>query len=286
VSAAVWTPKLWTPPKRWRRHLDENDIFRAMLTSTEKKRWASGQVPTIFRPGSADVPSNPISGYTAAVLADAPVLYWKFDETSGTNVQDFASSGPFTGTCQGTVTRNVPAIVPGAGVTPGTTTADYISTPDAATLDITGAYSAEFWIKTTSLAASQMMVSKGRDGASSAGYGVFLGTTGALVLCKVQVTNGSPGSNAVITTGNWYHCVVTYPGGTGTISFYINGAAQGTNTSQTLAANATTKAFEVARCDDNGTLRFPVNGSMDEVAIYNTVLNSTQVSNHYNARLT
>ena len=40
-----------------------------------------------------DAALPPLSAYAQAVLADDPVAYWRFDETSGVNARDFSGHG-------------------------------------------------------------------------------------------------------------------------------------------------------------------------------------------------
>ncbi len=85
---------------------------------------------------------------------------------------------------------------------------------------------------------------------------------------------------AAPTIGVVYHLVGTYST-TGLVSFYVNGALQGTM-NRTLNMIFGTATIGV---DPSGTLFWINNGVIDEVALYGYVLSPGQVKTHYQASL-
>jgi DNA-binding beta-propeller fold protein YncE len=83
-----------------------------------------------------------------------------------------------------------------------------------------------------------------------------------------------------IAVGGTYHVVGTYDGAVQRL--YINGA-QAAQAALTGAITANTNALYIGSW--NGTSEL-FRGTIDEVAVYSTVLSATQVSNHYNVGTT
>jgi uncharacterized repeat protein (TIGR02059 family) len=220
--------------------------------------------------------------YSSEVLADSPVLYLQLDETSGTSCAD-SSTNAFTGTTHGTVTRNVSSLANlNVGVTFGGTTSDYIDVPDNAALDVTGNVTYECWVNYTSRATSQMLMSKGWQDASTAGYTLYISTDGTLVIdSRSSITGNNHSTTAVPNDGIWHHCVVTRTGST--FAFYIDGVAAGTTTDSNTT-QATSRNFVIgAAFYNSGSIGFPYTGSIDEVAVYTTALSGARILVHYNA---
>ncbi len=222
---------------------------------------------------------NQLPAYQAAVLADNPVMYWTLDETSGATCTDHSPSG-FTGTCNGTFTRNVAAHAGlGVAVTLGGTTADNITTPDVAALDITGDFTYECWVKIASAATSQYLMSKGRTDASNAGYGMYITTARKIDIDQTEIAFIML-STGTVTLSTWTHVVATRASNVFTV--YLQGSAAGTATVG-QAIQATNRAFTVGGANSAGTIVFPLSGQIDEVAVYNAALSSGRVLAHFNA---
>jgi hypothetical protein len=86
-----------------------------------------------------------------------------------------------------------------------------------------------------------------------------------------------------LANGAWHHLVVTYDSGAigGNLKVYIDGANFGTQPAGTLGTTLDAAGLLVGK-DNTATPAF-FNGSLDEVAVYSTVLATYQVSNHYKA---
>ena len=80
------------------------------------------------------------------------------------------------------------------------------------------------------------------------------------------------------TVGNWDHLAVSYDAGTQTKSFYVNGVHAGTSpvTGTTTYAPNTVNGFHIGGGGDTGT-SFRFNGSIDDMALYNTALSQTEI---------
>lgn len=137
---------------------------------------------------------------------------------------------------------------------------------------------------------------KGASGVSMANLGI-IGWQGTVDLFK-QSTNdwqlySSNSTNRIrfrsfdmenVGTGTWISkAIVIVYDSTGTpvqVLDYTNGTLKGTHTSDYKDVNFSIRKFVIGNCVDMGTLKF--NGSLDEVMIFNSSLNSTQISAIYN----
>jgi hypothetical protein len=82
------------------------------------------------------------------------------------------------------------------------------------------------------------------------------------------------------TAGTWTYLVLERSGST--VTLYVNGQQAAQTTGVTGALNTSTNALSIGRLT-GGSDYF--NGSIDEVAIYNTALSASQIWNHYTAAL-
>jgi prepilin-type N-terminal cleavage/methylation domain-containing protein len=68
----------------------------------------------------------------------------------------------------------------------------------------------------------------------------------------------------------------------GTVVFYLNGVKQGTRTGANRSTISTSAQLRIGR-DSNDSLRYNFNGSIDDVRLYNRVLNDSEVQLLYNS---
>src|SRR4029077_1409989 len=114
-------------------------------------------------------------------------------------------------------------------------------------------------------------------------FGAYVNGTTIEVKTGAGTTITFPGTTSLIT-GAWHHLVVTYDSGAiaGNLKVYIDGANFGTQTPAALLTTTLDGAgLEIGK-DDTVTPAF-FNGSLDEVAIYSSVLAAYQINNHYRA---
>lgn len=219
----------------------------------------------------------PTGFYPDAVLADAPLGYWRLDEPSGLNAYD--SSGRF----RNGVYFNGPTLGVRGALGDGNAavgfdgTNDYVEIP-ATGMDADGDFTVEAWFK-TSLAAKRQIVSRWANG------------NGALQRWSLQLdTSGRPTFVAqdtgyrtiAMTTGKadgaWHHLVVTASGLN--LTMYLDGASVATGTRASTDLGGDTAVVRIGATADGGEF---FNGSLDEVAIYGTALTASRVQAHYTA---
>jgi hypothetical protein len=211
--------------------------------------------------------------YVAAVLSDGPVGYWRMGEASGAVVDEIGSND---GTATGT-TRNVAGALAGAqddGAITFNGTSDVVRMGDV--LDVGATCTYEVWIKrTNTTAALQYIFNKGANQPNiviDASHFIKVGDENVdLVISTITIADT-----------NWHHLVFTHAGtGSGDNKLYIDSVDRtGAPVGNTFAGNGSSLSIGAAYVD---ALWFA--GTIDEAAIYDTVLSPTRVLAHYNAGL-
>jgi hypothetical protein len=216
------------------------------------------------------------------VLADKPLAYWRFGETSGTTAADETGHG------------NTAAI--GSGVTWGATGALLSDSNTAVRLaggqglevantsfDFPGtnAFSLEGWLNTRSPPDNVFRHLYIKDDpANPAGrqeYGVYMQVTDGLAFER-YVNSGSRNVNSPAPPVNtWTYFVATYDGIQ--LTLYVNAVNVGVTRDTRILLSIQNPEF--LGCKD---FQYPgVEGDLDEFAIYDFPLTLTQIGAHYAA---
>jgi hypothetical protein len=209
--------------------------------------------------------------------------------TAGYQLDNFEVS-PQLADSQGTATGSFIG-----GVTLGATGAFASDTNTAATFDgvndyaqttdsVSGDFSIEFWFKSTQgLGTAQNwdgdagLVDANVSGLAK-DFGVSLRSDGVIATGvgsgyhDTSVDSTASGLN----NGAWHYVCVTRSMSSGLLSLYVDGALSGSVTGTTVALSSPT--LTIGRLNSGGNY---FAGSLDEVAIYNTVLTSSTVASHY-----
>jgi hypothetical protein len=224
---------------------------------------------------SVDYPS-----YSAMILATSGLVsYWRLGEASG-NFLDSKGPNPAT-TVAGGFTRQAPGLLTSdanGAVRGDGAVGTWANVPSNASLN-TAAVTVEFWVKPTVVA-------------GIAAYLIYRGVTGGyffdLVVGRwrwyvrptggdIQIDTASAPADKIPAVGVRQHVVGTYSAVDGA-RLYVNGVQVAT-TAGGLALGATTTAQFFATSSSSAS--FP--GTLDEIALYSTVLTAQQVLDHYNA---
>jgi hypothetical protein len=239
---------------------------------------------------NAVTPTGTATTYASTILTDGPSLYARLGDPSG-NVAPDSSGGGNNGTYIGGVSLNRTGAI--GGDPDGAVLLDgasgYVGVPNAPSLNLTGAISAEAWVKWTATATgAQDIVYKG-DGATVTGTSFalayipgcpgcglgFYSYVGSTYTCACQ-TNALPG-------GQWFHLVGTRTAG-GQLTFYVNGslAASSADSGGSLNSVPATVAIGSSGSASSSSL-YPTNATVDEAAVYPVGLTASQVVSHFQA---
>lgn len=228
--------------------------------------------------------------YDQMILADGPSSYWRLGEAAG------ATTGvDVTGARNGTYLNGVALGQPDALPNSANTAAafdgvdDYAEMGDAYDFAGTVPFSIEFWMKKDVQQATvySRLVDKGTIPAPRTGWDSAIvpnsdaGNAGRILFERWSSGTANVAMSTTVTAiGTWYHVVATYDGAN--IRLYVNGVLESTQAS-TIAMADTTVPLRLAgnpAAIGGGYL----DGSLDEVAIYNVALSAAQVLEHYQGR--
>jgi hypothetical protein len=179
------------------------------------------------------------SMYKGSVDADLPVAYWRLGESSGTTASDAVGSN--NGTYVNGVSLGQTGALSGdantAALFDGTN--DYMTVPDAATLDLTSAVSVEFWVKPTGTGDWRFLVGKATVGDGAyANYQVLLDPDNKLNVSFGNISSELSLADPVALDTGWHHVVATYSTSAGGV-LYVDGAVRASGSAiGSLAANS------------------------------------------------
>lgn len=227
------------------------------------------------------------SGYSAAVLADSPLAYFRLDETSGTTLTDSSGNA-----------HNGTYVSPTLGVTGATSDGD-----KAATFNGTSAYAFaagggaawvpthasswtfECWAKFTSTGFAGLATIRTPSPFADSGItcNITIGRTAGRIGAETWdwANSGSRViSSANNNDGNWHHVAVTFDQPTNTLKLYIDGSLNDTKT-QGTTGGAGNRQVTLAANNGGTSQWFP--GSLDEFAVYGAALSAARIAAHYAA---
>ena len=226
--------------------------------------------------------------YDATILADNPAGYWRLGEAPGSaTVADLTGNGHTGNVIGGGTTLGVPGAIVGDPDTavdfPGSS-GNKIDVPWSAQLNPT-TFTVEVWARLEGGGGYRSPLTSRADGPQR-GY-IFYANPGS----NWDFWNGKGGGpdggwhgigGGPITYNEWYHLVGTYDAATKTKNFYVNSILMSQATGVNLAVNPSSP-LRIGAGASEGPGAYWFNGKVDEVAVYNHVLTSEQISNHFRA---
>lgn len=235
------------------------------------------------------------TAYRDTVLADAPLLFWRLDSSSGTAAVDSSGSSPgnagtvsgsFTWGRSGALTASEPV-----GRALGLTSGQVVQ--NAASSGLPARFSVEAWFRSTSTTGGLLVgVGDAQASATQDDRVLYLGTDGKVRFGVGASAKAVAVSSAALNDGRWHHVVGVVEAGTGSSSnatVYVDGAAQ-VATASKVTATVTTGFWRAGSEPLSGWAANPTTpglvGDLDEVAVYSTPLTATRVKAHYDAGVT
>ena len=242
------------------------------------------------------------SVYRNLILGDAPIVYFEFDEASGSTAVNSATTGAtYDGTFNttgGSVTVGQPSFAQGGtaydfgGGFVGAASA-LTSSLDEWTVEAWVNYDSGKTIKSNFLGNDQ----GGWNDDVIFGIGPENGTVGVPAGSVGVIQQGSPGTTrdvagAALAADEWHHIVMTGSTSAGRLDLYIDGILVDSDTSLVndatfngadglLTAHLTIGANRPDASLGNAGGYWPYDGLLDEVAIYDAVLDAPAISKHY-----
>lgn len=214
-----------------------------------------------------------VKSYADEVLADNPVGYYRFTETTGPLVD--IGSTKADGTFASQTVRGVPGPIKGDNAITNDGTAWAAIAGDDFDFAARDAFSLEAWIKIkTTITDARGFVGKKQYGSDGYSFWVANDEVGFGRYFKTTYEDVS----TPITKNVWVHVAGTYDGTY--LLIYVNGTAKNQATS-TLSLPDRSSAFAIGgKGEDSG---YWFDGDIDEVAVYDKVLPAARIAAHYAA---
>jgi Concanavalin A-like lectin/glucanases superfamily/Immunoglobulin I-set domain len=227
--------------------------------------------------------------YPATILADNPIAYYRFEETSGTVAADSSASGAFPAT----YFYSTDNLYPELGQPGIDTNSIVLSAADPAFVyagyydqfNEQAPFSFEIWAKPASVDPVNYRCPVGNFSgwavAKTSGWYVYQ-TPGTPSTSSFEFVSGDQNVyiNAQgVTPGNWYYLAGTFDGTN--FSFYVNGVLIGTQNDANYLANSTAGSYNSLGIGERGDDSQFFDGGLDEFAYYTNALTAAQILNHY-----
>lgn len=218
---------------------------------------------------SSTRPGSPATGDTLFETDTKNIIIW-----DGTNWRAYNSDGiPFN---LGTSTHSLQL----------DGTDDRMECGDVSAINSASAFSVSAWFRTNTSATMYILSGVGSSGSFYTGFQVYLssGNPHLAVGNGASSYDGAKNTTANLVDDTWHHVAAVMDGSTYTV--YVDGSSSGSTDIGTTTISTTPSTngddFKIgARYDDNNTFAF--NGYIDDVAVFNRALTSTEVSDIYNS---
>ena len=220
------------------------------------------------------------TGYSASVLADSPLAYWRLGESSGTSAAD-SSGNNRTGSYLATPSLGLAGALTGD---PSTAvgfdgSSEYVNVPYTAALN-PAQFTVEAWAFVTGGQNTYRSLVTSRDFApgNARGYLIYAAANNTW-----QLWTGSGPWNVLegpaVTLNQWTHLVATFDGTTARL--YVNGVLA--DSAAVGYVQNTLRPLRIASGNTDGAPNYFLPGRVDEVAVYGSALSAARVSAHFTA---
>jgi hypothetical protein len=205
----------------------------------------------------------------SSTLLTGLVSYWKLDESSGTLDDAHGSNDGTSSNLTYSATGKINTAVSFNG------SSSYIGFGNPTNLRLTTAGAISCWVYAADTAGPDVFINKWDNGTTARnGYAMY--TYDGYVTGHVGSASSDVFVSAAINANTWYHVVVTW--NASTIYIYRDGSFVQSKTS--VAASSALNDLEFGRDGDANSY---YQGRLDEVAIYNRLLTSDEVTTLYNS---
>lgn len=212
--------------------------------------------------------------YNTTILADSPLIYFQLNETSGTTFANSGSNGGASSAIGAGVTKGQSGVDGSNAILLSGTSTGYFTASSTPNFMSDNQFSVEAWVKTTTSGAKTIVAYNPGSRGFSLGTNSSNRATFSIMNNNGTSTVTASGSTNLINDGNWHHIVAT--AASATLTIYVDGVST-QNTSALGGTYGITGDFVVGATSSGFT------GTVDEVALYDGALTSTQVTTHFNA---
>lgn len=221
--------------------------------------------------------------YYQEVLADSPEVYWRMNESSGTNANDSTPNNS-DATYVNSPTLGVTGPYAGTtGMTSAFTGTKYLSyTPGATFFTNLDPFTIEIWAM-SSLAANLTLFTARSTAAGLPGYMLRINATGAVdwVGFGAGATSIST-STGEVSANVWTHIALTRDGSNNAI-FYVDGVSVSTGTISTINSPGNALRLSGAVTTAAGPTIVGSDGTMSDLAIWDSAISGARIAAHYAA---
>jgi len=273
------------------------DIF------TDQKLYQTAAVETFAEfpePVGGDQPSI----YSNVVLGDGPVGYWRLGQTGGVTATEETGKSALRGTYVGLGNGSGPGNLAQSSLRPSVGyeglavdnraahlngSNSYVTVPDSAELDLTGAMTMEAWIKLDALPTGNGgIVGKYIGAGDQRSFLLYVNAQGSANggLAMVVSPDGAFANSAGVADptplplNQWLHVAGTFQPGVA-MKLYLNGVLlqQLTSGVPNQIFSSTADLWMGLQYDSSAANH--LGGLIDEVALYNRVLSASEIREHY-----
>ena len=250
--------------------------YSASVSFTLSSSSGTKTVYVWFKDSAGNVSSSVNDTITLADITTGLVAYYPFNG----NANDESGNG-YNGTVTGAVSISsgkfdMAYSFDGSG--------DYIDYGNINNFDRTDSFTISSWVKRGATGIPHTIVSKRNDSAGT-GYAFYIDSANKLdiIFGKTNVSDSIRlNSTLTFTDSNWHHFVITYDGSSSAagVKLYADGELLATNTDwDTLTSSMSNSYnFRIGDVSDSGGCGCSMNGTIDEVRIYNRVLSASEIS--------
>ena len=246
---------------------DNGASYRCVVTAVPASATTRDAIVTVIDTAGA---------YPSTVLADSPLVYYRFEEPAGATAAFDASGHGQNGTYLN-VTLGGASLTPALGKAAGFNDSGSVAVP---ALGSFAALTIEAWVQPTARPNAFNGVFL-MDGWSPGWVHYQFMPDGRLQFAMNGASDLYFGDGTVFPLGQWLHVVATYDSVSGQVSMYVNGQLLGTQTyGSPVTANLA--AAHIGAWFSGSLQRF-YSGLLDEFAIYGSVLPPDRILAHYTA---
>ncbi len=217
-----------------------------------------------------------LAGGSLQAGAATPGLVGAYALSEGTGLQTADSSGSANGGTLSGATWAAAGKYGGGLAFDGTN--DWVTVPDAASLDLTTGLTLEAWVRPTTNSSWRTVMLK--EHGSTLAYGLYSAATSSRPM-GVVLTGGSQqklSGPTALTLNTWTHLALTYDGAQ--MRLYVNGTQRASKAVTGAAPNST----GALRIGGNNVWKSEwFSGSLDELRVYNRALSAAEVQADMNS---